>query len=121
MEGSAKQKQGSDKKESPPTQKPKKNTPLIKSNESDSKAPSKPEKSLDKKEAPKKSTEKNANAEDGTENVQLQRVFVEELGKELLMDDEGNLFDLEGNFMGKAAGDDEEENGNDNPELEELP
>ena len=39
----------------------------------------------------------------------LQKVFVEELGKELLMDMEGNLFDLEGNFIGKANNDDEDE------------
>ena len=41
--------------------------------------------------------------------MQFQKVFVEELGKELLMDEQGNLFDLEGNFIGRAANDDEEE------------
>ena len=39
----------------------------------------------------------------------MQRVFVEELGKELLMDDNGNLFDMEGNFVGNAGNEDEEE------------
>jgi hypothetical protein len=33
---------------------------------------------------------------------EIQKVFVEELGKEVLMDKQGNLFDLEGNFIGKA-------------------
>ena len=46
----------------------------------------------------------------------LQKVFVEELGKELLMDMEGNLFDLEGNFIGKANNDDEDEG-----EMPDLP
>jgi len=33
---------------------------------------------------------------------------VEELGKELLMDEEGNLFDNDGNFIGKASNDDDD-------------
>ena len=32
----------------------------------------------------------------------LQKVFVEDLGRELLMDQEGNLFDEKGEFMGQA-------------------
>jgi len=40
--------------------------------------------------------------------MQFQKVFVEELGKELLMDEQGNLFDLEGNFIGRAADDGQE-------------
>ena len=42
----------------------------------------------------------------------LQPVYVEDLGQELLMDELGNLYDLEGNFIGQADGDmdeDEEE------------
>jgi hypothetical protein len=46
----------------------------------------------------------------------LQKVFVEELGKELLMDMDGNLFDLEGNFIGKANNDEEDEG-----EMPDLP
>jgi hypothetical protein len=38
--------------------------------------------------------------------MQFQKVFVEELGKELLMDEQGNLFDLDGNFIGRASNDD---------------
>ena len=54
---------------------------------------------------------------DDPDDPQLQKVFVEELGKELLMDKEGNLFDLEGNFIGKANNDDDEEEG----EMPDLP
>ena len=46
--------------------------------------------------------------EDNEDEVQLQKVFVEELGKELLIDEQGNLFDLEGNYIGKANDDEEE-------------
>jgi hypothetical protein len=53
---------------------------------------------------------------DDPDDPQLQKVFVEELGKELLMDREGNLFDLEGNFIGKANNDDDEEG-----EMPDLP
>ena len=38
----------------------------------------------------------------------FQRVFVEDLGEELLMDPEGNLYDMNGNLIGQAASDDEE-------------
>eukprot|EP01022_Parablepharisma_sp_SALTPOND_P013586 TRINITY_DN1825_c0_g1_i1.p1 TRINITY_DN1825_c0_g1~~TRINITY_DN1825_c0_g1_i1.p1 ORF type:complete len:711 (-),score=107.76 TRINITY_DN1825_c0_g1_i1:89-2221(-) len=41
----------------------------------------------------------------------FQRVFVEDLGEELLMDPNGNLYDLNGNLIGQAASDDEEEEG----------
>jgi hypothetical protein len=47
---------------------------------------------------------------DGEEEVQ--RVFVEELGREVLMDKEGNLFDMDGNFIGKAGGEEDEEENN---------
>ena len=36
------------------------------------------------------------------EGLKFQRVFVEELGQEVLMDPQGNLFDLNGNFIGQA-------------------
>jgi len=37
----------------------------------------------------------------------FQRVFVEDLNRELLMDDQGNLYDEEGNILGQAASEDE--------------
>ena len=40
---------------------------------------------------------------------QFQRVYVEDLGEELLMDPQGNLYDLNGNIIGQAASDDEGE------------
>eukprot|EP00826_Nyctotherus_ovalis_P032908 TRINITY_DN2651_c0_g1_i11.p1 TRINITY_DN2651_c0_g1~~TRINITY_DN2651_c0_g1_i11.p1 ORF type:complete len:233 (-),score=82.54 TRINITY_DN2651_c0_g1_i11:118-816(-) len=43
-----------------------------------------------------------------------QRVFVEDLGEEVLMDPKGNLYDFNGNLLGQAASDDEEENGANN-------
>ena len=39
----------------------------------------------------------------------FQRVFVEDLGEELLMDKDGNLYDLDGNVIGQAASDGEDE------------
>ena len=54
--------------------------------------------------------------------VEFQRVYVEELGQEVLMDPQGNLFDMEGNFIGQADGDEdeEEENGFDDTEDDKL-
>ncbi len=37
----------------------------------------------------------------------FQRVFVEDLGEELLMDPAGNLYDMDGNLIGQAASDNE--------------
>ncbi len=39
----------------------------------------------------------------------FQKVFVEDLGQELLMDPNGNLYDLQGNIIGQAAGEDDEQ------------
>ena len=39
----------------------------------------------------------------------FQRVFVEDLGEEVMMDQKGNLYDFNGNLIGQAASDDEEE------------
>ena len=39
----------------------------------------------------------------------FQRVFVEDLGQEVLMDAQGNLYDEDGNIIGQAASDDEGE------------
>jgi len=55
----------------------------------------------------------------------LQPVFVEDLGQELLMEEAGNLFDMDGNCIGQAEGDenednqqmDEEEEEGENPDL----
>jgi len=33
---------------------------------------------------------------------EYQKVYVEELGKEAYMDQEGNLYDIDGNFIGEA-------------------
>ena len=44
----------------------------------------------------------------------LQRVYVEDLGQEVLMDPAGNLYDMDGNLIGQADGDgdgDEDEDG----------
>ena len=46
------------------------------------------------------------------DEMELQRVFVEELGREVLMDKEGNLFDMDGNFIGKAGEEEDEEANN---------
>jgi len=48
----------------------------------------------------------------------FQKVFVEDLGQELLMDPAGNLYDMEGNLIGQAAsdGEGEEEGGQGNNE-----
>lgn len=40
------------------------------------------------------------------QSMNLQKVFVEDLGRELYMDNEGNLFDERGNFIGQADIDD---------------
>ena len=55
--------------------------------------------------------------EDDDLPFEFQRVFVEELNQELLMDPNGNLFDMDGNFLGQAAGDGEE--GDDDDILQE--
>ena len=38
----------------------------------------------------------------------LQRVFIESSNQEYLMDSHGNIFDLEGNYIGQAANEDDE-------------
>ncbi len=53
----------------------------------------------------------------------FQRVYVEDLGQDLLMDPNGNLYDLNGNIIGQAASDDEDESpagGNGNVPLPET-
>lgn len=72
---------------------------------------------LDVDEEPiKEPTEENiknehpANENEGEQLLEgFQRVYVEDLGQELLMDPKGNLYDLEGNLIGQAASDDEEQ------------
>jgi len=55
--------------------------------------------------------------EEGTEDApKLTRVFIEDLQKEFLMDSKGNVYDMEGFFVGKADNgpeDEEEEEGED--------
>ncbi len=43
-----------------------------------------------------------------TKKKELQRVFVEDLGEELLMDEQGNLYDEKGNLIGQAESDDDD-------------
>jgi len=45
--------------------------------------------------------------DENPENHHLQKVFVEEANQEFLMDSTGNLYDMEGNCVGKAQYDDE--------------
>ena len=49
----------------------------------------------------------------------FQRVFVEDLGQELLMDRAGNLYDMEGNLIGQADSDKGEDNDDDQKYFEE--
>ena len=68
------------------------------------------------------------NLNDGSKRKEVpenfQRVFLEDLGKEVMMDEKGNLFDFDGNLLGQAESDDEElKNGDDNyfEDDEDLP
>ena len=66
-------------------------------------------------------------AVDGDGNpIKLQRVMLEELNQEVLMDEEKNLYDMEGNYLGKLDDDAEEDQNNDkksheNMDLPEIP
>eukprot|EP01022_Parablepharisma_sp_SALTPOND_P032026 TRINITY_DN824_c0_g1_i1.p2 TRINITY_DN824_c0_g1~~TRINITY_DN824_c0_g1_i1.p2 ORF type:complete len:400 (-),score=77.52 TRINITY_DN824_c0_g1_i1:68-1267(-) len=51
----------------------------------------------------------------------FQRVFVEDLGEELLMDPAGNLYDMDGNLIGQAASDNEDGDNEDQKYFEEDP
>lgn len=42
------------------------------------------------------------NEEDLEHQNNFQRVYVEDLGKEMFMDENGNLYDLDGNFVGQC-------------------
>ena len=44
--------------------------------------------------------------------IKLQKVMLEDLNQEVLMDEEGNLYDMEGNYLGKL---------DEGAEMEEVP
>jgi hypothetical protein len=73
-----------------------------------------------KKEAANEIEENQANSDRGQNDIaiidqdydpskhNLQRVFIEDAGQEFLMDSTGNLFDMEGNCVGKAQYEDDD-------------
>lgn len=70
-------------------------------------------------------------AGEGGQQIRLQKVMIQDLNQEFLMDEQGNLYDLNGQFVGKVGeeGDEEEEEGDPqnqaydggNNQVEELP
>ena len=53
--------------------------------------------------------------EGGGPPIVLHRVMIEDLNQEVLMDDQGNIYDMEGHYLGKLDENTEEEQTNNQP------